>query len=155
MKTHITFYLTLFLLLVLAACTAATDAPLDAPTSSDETPSYTPEPPAATGEQLIQEAQILDVDVRVLESFPVQIHVGVTGVLADACTSFASAEVTRTDDTFVVTVYTTRPADRMCAQVVSQFTEVVPLDVVGLPAGTYAVEVNGVRGSFTLTMDNG
>ncbi len=153
MKTHVNLFLLLLLLLYLAACTPDTSP--DAPTSSDGASRNTPEPPAGTSGQLIQEAQILDVDVRVLESFPVQIHVGVTGVLADACTSFASAEVTRTDDTFVVTVYTTRPANRMCAQVVSQFTEVVSLDVAGLPAGTYAVEVNGVRSSFTLTMDNG
>jgi inhibitor of cysteine peptidase len=42
----------------------------------------------------------------------------------------------------------------MCTQIVVPFEESIPLDVVGLPAGTYTVDVNGVTGSFTLDVDN-
>ena len=40
-------------------------------------------------------------------------------------------------------------------QVLVDFEEVIALQVVGLPAGTYTVDVNGVKGTFTLTVDNG
>jgi len=53
-----------------------------------------------------------------------------------------------------VTIGTTRPADAVCATVLVDFEEVVPVDVLGLPAGTYTVDVNGVLATFTLTVDN-
>jgi len=34
------------------------------------------------------------------------------------------------------------------------FEEVIPLDVAGLHAGTYIVDVNGMMESFTLDVDN-
>jgi len=42
----------------------------------------------------------------------------------------------------------------MCAQVMTPFEEVVALDVVGLKAGVYTVDVNGVGDTFELQMDN-
>jgi len=38
--------------------------------------------------------------------------------------------------------------------VLAPFEETIPLEVYGLPAGTYTVEVNGVQGTFDLEMDN-
>ena len=49
-----------------------------------------------------------------------------------------------------VTTSATKPADAMCAQVLTPFEEVIPLDVGDLEAGEYTVEVNGVRTSFTV-----
>ncbi len=57
-------------------------------------------------------------------------------------------------DTFFVTITTSRPADAVCAQVMTPFAEVVALDVVGLKTGVYTVDVNGVRDTFELQMDN-
>jgi len=34
------------------------------------------------------------------------------------------------------------------------FEEIIPLEVYGLPAGTYTVNVNGVQGTFDLEVDN-
>jgi len=38
--------------------------------------------------------------------------------------------------------------------VLAPFEETIPLEVYGLPAGTYTVEVNGAQGTFDLEMDN-
>ena len=42
----------------------------------------------------------------------------------------------------------------MCAQMLVPFRRGVPLDVLGLHRGTYAVEAHGRRASFTLYQDN-
>ncbi len=55
---------------------------------------------------------------------------------------------------FNVLVSTRAPADRVCAQVLVPFEEIVSLDVAGLPAGDYEVVVNDMTGQFTLSMDN-
>ena len=47
-----------------------------------------------------------------------------------------------------------KESDLVCIQFIEQYQEVIALDVYGLPAGTYQVDVNGVIGSFTLEMDN-
>lgn len=42
----------------------------------------------------------------------------------------------------------------VCIQVIEPYQEVVALDVYGLPAGNYQLNVNDVVGSFALDMDN-
>jgi len=42
----------------------------------------------------------------------------------------------------------------MCAEVLVPFEETTSLDVVGLPAGVYTVNVNGVSDTFEFTVDN-
>lgn len=99
-------------------------------------------------------ARVTGVDVAILESFPVQVHVMAAGELADACTSVGEIQQTRSGNRFIVTIETARPRDAICAQVLGVFEEVVALDVLGLPQGTYTVDVNGVVESFTLAIDN-
>jgi len=53
-----------------------------------------------------------------------------------------------------VTKATTRPADAVCAQVVTPFEQTVSLDVAGLKAGTYTVIANCVSDTFELVVDN-
>jgi inhibitor of cysteine peptidase len=100
------------------------------------------------------EAQIEELDVRILESFPVQVHVGVRGWLGDGCTELAEIEQSRVEDTFVIRILTERPAEAICTMQLVGFEENIALDVVGLPAGTYTVDVNGATSSFTLDVDN-
>jgi len=38
--------------------------------------------------------------------------------------------------------------------VLAPFEEIIPLEVYGLPAGTYTVDVNGVQATFDLEVDN-
>ncbi|HXF62124.1 MAG TPA: hypothetical protein VNK95_10930 [Caldilineaceae bacterium] len=111
---------------------------------------------ASTGEGdfVVGEAMVDSIDVLTLESFPVQIHVHVVGNLPDGCTELQEPVVTQTGNTFTVDLPTIRPTDAMCTQALVPYEITVPLDVEGLAAGEYTVEVNGVTGSFTLETDN-
>jgi hypothetical protein len=42
----------------------------------------------------------------------------------------------------------------MCAQVLAPFEYRLPLDILGLVAGTYTVRLNALTASFTLSQDN-
>ncbi|MEK9183870.1 MAG: hypothetical protein AAB890_02250, partial [Patescibacteria group bacterium] len=54
-------------------------------------------------------------------------------------------------DAFFITITASREADKICAQVITPFEKKILLDVAGLAAGTYTVNVNGVTATFTLT----
>ncbi len=117
----------------------------------------TPTPPVAeppTGGTIRGEATVEEIDILILESFPVQINVVAKGYLIDGCTEIDEILRERTDQTFQVTITTTRPADAMCTEALVPFEETFSLDVYGLPAGTYTVNVNGITGTFELTVDN-
>lgn len=106
------------------------------------------------GDVVIGEAMVDSIDILILESFPVQIQVQVTGNLPDGCTELQEPVVTQTDNTFTVDLPTARPSDALCTQAIVPYEITVPLDVEGLPAGEYTVDVNGVTGSFTLDVDS-
>lgn len=131
-----------------------TESP-DEPVSSDD-PTATPEPDAYPGdeEMIIQDAVITGVDIAIMESFPLQASAQIDGELGDGCTELAPIETEREGDTFYITIQTTRPADAVCTMELRFFSESVPLDIEGLEAGTYTVDVNGVTETFTLEQDN-
>lgn len=99
-------------------------------------------------------AIVENIEILILESFPVQIHVIAKGYLPDGCTEIGEITKVRDDNTFTVTIGTIRPADAMCTEAIVPYEEVIPLDVRDLKAGTYTVVVNSVSDSFELTMDN-
>ncbi len=99
-------------------------------------------------------ANVNEIKILLLESFPVQVHAVARGEHPDSCTKVDKVTTRREGDTFFVTITTSRPADAICAQVMTPFEEVVALDVVGLKAGVYTVDVNGVRDTFELQTDN-
>ena len=146
------------LAIMLAACSVpggqidptSTPGP-DEPIGSD-TPVPTPAEP--TGNVVNGIAVVESLEIRILESFPVQVHVVASGNLPDGCTTVDEATQIREGNTFEVTITTVRPADAFCTQALVPFEEVIPLEVVGLEAGTYTVIVNGVSDSFTLDVDN-
>ena len=125
------------------------------PVNSSESPTAPAEEPAS-GTGAIQNgvATVESVDVLILESFPVQVHVAVTGYLPDGCTTLDQVSTEQNGNEFVVTITTQRPADAICTEAIVPYEEVVPLDVAGLPAGQYTVTVNGVSAGFELQMDN-
>ncbi len=90
------------------------------------------------------------IEVRLLESNPVQVEAVVRGQLADACTTIAGATVEAQGQTFAITLQTTRPADQMCAQVLTPFEQVVPIETPDPATGTYEVQAGDVVQSFTL-----
>jgi len=96
------------------------------------------------------------VDVRVLESFPVQVEVLIQGSLSDTCSKIDRIDQHFDADvnTFWIDVTAALMTDLGCAQDLVLFEEAVALDVYGLPAGTYLVSVNGTKKTFTLQTDN-
>lgn len=105
-------------------------------------------------EDIVDRATVEEIEVQILESFPVQVQVVARGYLADGCTEIDEIIQEKQDNTFSVTITTIRPADAQCTQAIVPFEEVIPLDVLGLQAGTYTVTVNGVSGTFELAEDN-
>jgi inhibitor of cysteine peptidase len=104
---------------------------------------------------LRSEATVTGVSVRILESFPVQVHAVVSGELSDGCTRLDAISQSREGNEFRLRLSAVRPADAMCIQVLVHFEETVPLDVRGLKAGDYRVVANGVEVTFRLDADNG
>ncbi|AKB85947.1 protease inhibitor I42 family protein [Methanococcoides methylutens] len=107
-------------------------------------------------EYIIRDAVVDDIEILLLESFPLQVSVVATGYVPDGCTVIdeENIEVTRDGNSFDVSLKTKRPADTMCTQALEPYEVNIPLDVYGLEAGVYTVDVNGVTDTFEFTMDN-
>ena len=98
-------------------------------------------------------APVESIDILVLESFPVQINVLINGYLPNPCYQITLIENNQDEDTFYVKVFM-KYNGLICIQTIKPYEETVALDVYGLVAGTYQVDVNGVIDSFTLDVDN-
>lgn len=132
-------------IVVLSAC-----APLGDDNFGGSTPASTPTPSLSP----THIATVTSIEFLMLESFPVQVHTIVKGVLPDACTTIQSATATRAGNNFTLTLITARDTSAVCAQTVTPFEQGSPLDVYGLPKGTYTASANGVSATFELTSDN-
>lgn len=107
------------------------------------------------GENVIRrDAPVTDIDIVLLESFPVQVRVTAKGQFDDVCTDLAEVKTRKEANTFFVTVASARFKDADCSQVSTPFEEHIPLDVYGLPQGIYTVNVNGITDTFEFTVDN-
>jgi inhibitor of cysteine peptidase len=98
-------------------------------------------------------ALVDEIDILILESFPVQVQVIASGNLPDPCTEISEVLQEKEGNTFFIIIKTYRPPG-LCIQVLAPFEEIISLEVYGLPAGTYTVDVNGVQGIFDLEVDN-
>lgn len=105
---------------------------------------------------VIGKATVESIEVAKTESFPVGVNITAKGYLADGCTVMGDIKQNFLDNTFNVTIESKKPQNaKACAQMVQNFEQNIVLSgVAGLPKGTYAVDVNGVKGAFTLGMDN-
>jgi inhibitor of cysteine peptidase len=136
---------------VLAACTpAAPNMPVDSGGQATQ--------PGQRGDELVIEenAGVQEIRVNLMESFPLQVSVTIRGMLPDGCTSIHGTQVERDLEkgTFEITILTERPKDAVCVQVLTPFETTVPLDVLGLPAGVYIVNVYDKSASFMFDQDN-
>jgi inhibitor of cysteine peptidase len=134
-----------------AQSASPTTAPVEAAAAPVEplaSPLASPlESPLASAMQ-IGMAGVDRVTLRVDPGKPQQVTAKVAGYLGDACTSLGAVTQVRDGSTMRVNVGTLRPKDRMCAQVVKDFEIDVAIDVAGLAAGAYTVDVNGVAAAF-------
>lgn len=101
-----------------------------------------PTSPAREADRLTVES----VEVRILESFPVQVSALVTGYLRDGCETLGATTQTRSGSTITVTIATDRD-DGPCIQVISPVHQDVRLDG-RFAAGTYVLRVNGLERTF-------
>ena len=135
----------IFILLTLVTIFAASCAPVTA----------TPSPTVTEVPTRVSVAIVRSIDILLLESFPLQVHAVLRGDLPDAgCTTITSVDQAREGNTFRLSLVTTTDPLALCAQQLTPFEKVVPLEVYGLPAGTYAVEAGGVKQTFEFTVDN-
>jgi len=116
----------------------------------------TPTATASDGAFIHGKASVESIEILELESFPVQITVIARGNLPDGCTEIDQISVTsdREARLFRMDITTVRERAEICTQALVPFERNIRLDVYGLSAGTYTVDVNGVTGSFTLQQDN-
>ncbi len=98
-------------------------------------------------------AHVEEIEIQILESFPVQIHVVAKGFLSDGCEKINQIDTKLTYNTFTVTM-TTHSVGEVCTEALVPFERVIVLEVEGLKAGIYTVDVNGVVDSFELEIDN-
>jgi inhibitor of cysteine peptidase len=87
------------------------------------------------------------VQVRIMESFPVQVSAQVKGYLRDGCESLAGTTQSRSGNTITVNIATARETGRACIQVLAPVEENVRLDGA-FAAGIYLVRVNGFEQTF-------
>ena len=98
-------------------------------------------------------APVEEIEIVILEIFPVQIDVIARGNLPDPCTEISEVLQEREGNTLFITIKTYR-SPGLCIQVLASFEEIISLEVYGLLAGTYTVDVNGVQATFDLEVDN-
>lgn len=103
-------------------------------------------------------ANVNEVEVLLKESFPVLVDVIVKGDLPDGCTELSEDVSQRlVEKEFSIELNTRKLKDRdvMCTQALVPFEKTISLeDVVGISAGEYSVNVNGVKKTFKMDVDN-
>lgn len=96
------------------------------------------------------------VSTIVTDSIPTQVFLMINGDLPTPCHQFGQINQRLKNNKFEVSMHLAPPSpNTLCAQVIQPFEKIVPLQVYGLPAGTYEYTVNGQHdGTFSLTIDN-
>ena len=108
----------------------------------------------STGTRSRGVAAVESAELVVLTTVPAQVQLDIRGTLPDECTAVRQVEQTRRGAVFAITVETERDETASCPDAPLPYTENVALNVSGLPAGTYTVQIQGITRSFTLAADN-
>lgn len=107
-------------------------------------------------------AMVEDVEIYLMESFPVQASAVAKGYLPNPCTRIGRIDVARTiygDFEITINTLVFSSDSGACAQMIVPFEETIPLNVTGHWAGLYTVTFNNPDGSttsasFELQQDN-
>lgn len=105
------------------------------------------EPGSPTGGY--QPVVVDDVQVSTGSGSTAPVQVRVSGVLPDQCSQIEYSEIKQDGSNFVVSLSTIAGGSE-CMKDAVPFIISIPINVAGLPAGSYSATVNGVRGDFTL-----
>jgi inhibitor of cysteine peptidase len=159
----------LALVLFLAGCTQAS-GPIADPsgvltTEEGPTPSETSRLTATSETDMTESAphvtpyiqvKVLDVEVRFLETSPVQVDLVIRGTLPDQCEYGFYAVETRAAQTVRVSLAGIHPSDTDCAQTEQTIEYVLPLGrdmpeaARGFSPGDYKLTVNNYQTSFSI-----
>jgi hypothetical protein len=101
---------------------------------------------APDGERQVEEINIENYDIRLAESFPVQVFVDVEGYLPDPCWEPQEPVIERDENRFVVTILAERDPEEMCPQLIEDYSETIALG--NADPGSYTIEINGIEQSF-------
>ncbi len=149
-----TLLISLFTLLLSSCAALEMISPAPAATSA-VTEAAAPTPAAeVSSDPLLGLANVESLEIMTLESFPVQINIRIAGVHPNDCTEINDIVTEQDGNSFNVVATTVQQPEEACAVVDVPFEEIIALDVYGFDAGSYAVNVNGIQGSFALDMDN-
>jgi hypothetical protein len=143
----------LLLIVLTAACSPSAtgpDEPISATPGGPVNPTdpsddlYAQQPGDA---QLLRGNVYLDsAQLLVLESYPPQYRLALTGSLPDPCHSLrVQPAAPDAENRILVDVYALADPSAVCIQMLKPFTVSVPLVVDGLPAGHYTVWVDGEK----------
>jgi hypothetical protein len=97
-----------------------------------------------------QSVEVVDVAVEVGQGSPLPVFVEVGANLPDTCAQVELVEVLQDETFFSIYVGTIPSTDPACLKDAVPFRMRIPLSVVGLPAGSYDVQVNSVPAEFQL-----
>ena len=150
----------ILLLTLVAGCIlgACAPQPITSPTQGQSAPvaeilpatepaSVSADVPATTGYQSVE---VVDVAVEVGVGSPIPVFVDIGADLPDTCAQVEFVEVIQDETLFKIFVGSVPSNDPACIQDTVPFRMKIPLSVVGLPAGSYGVEVNSVLADFQL-----
>jgi hypothetical protein len=121
------------------------------PVGAGSTTEPTPIQGLVESEMETGEAKIESVQATIMESSPLMVVVQITGSFPDGCTQISRMSQTVDGTTIKITVFTARPKDMACTDVITQFEQKLPLDTTELQPGTYTIDVNGVTTQLDLT----
>lgn len=133
-------------------CFVVNDPSLTQPTTAPGvSPVTTPTPvPVTVPMTDTGEAIIESVEVRILESNPVQVEAVIRGQLPDACSFIQDSSVGAVGSTFYIRLSTARQLAQRCIQSLTPFEQVVRFGSPEPVTGTYEVRVGAVVETFTL-----
>ena len=110
-------------------------------------------PPGDSGQAAEPQMRVLavveSVDALLMESFPVQIQLQVSGYHPDGCDAQVEVVQRREGNQVFVELYRVLPAAVMCPMVLRPLEETVFLEG-GFEPGTYRIDVNGVVTEVTI-----
>jgi len=101
-----------------------------------------------------REAQVQSVEIQITGRDPAHVNAAVRGNLTESCAMLGESQVRYESSTIRITVYAVSLSDIGCVQTITPFETTIPLNSKDLPAGTYAVIVNGVSTIFTVPVVN-
>ncbi len=101
------------------------------------------EPPVAqVPEEIVQSATLIDsVQGIILESYPAQIRLVVSGSQPDGCDYPVIVEQHRDGNVITVSIYREVPANAICPMMLRPYNETIALEGA-FESGTYTVHVN-------------